>query len=77
MFSMRCLRLISERHVRWQLHTYGLDLEQVHEDQNPDFFTQNGVRLGISRRFVGDIIDWATQYASSVYPEGPPSRPYN
>ena len=56
---------------------YGLDLEQVHEDQNPDFFTQNGVRLGISRRFVGDIIDWATQYASDVHPEGSPSRLYN
>ena len=56
---------------------YGPDLEQVHEDQNPDFFTQNGVRLGISRRFVGDIIDWATQYASDVHPEGSPSRLYN
>ena len=51
---------------------HGLDLEQVYKDQNPDFFIQNGVRLGISRRFVSDIIEWATQYAGNVYVGGSP-----
>ena len=36
----------------------GLDLEQVYEDQNPDFFVRRGVKIGIARRFVGDIRDW-------------------
>lgn len=39
--------------------TNGLDLEQIHEDQNPDFFIGKGVAVGIARRFVGDIIKWA------------------
>jgi hypothetical protein len=47
----------------------GLDLEQVHEDQNPDFFTNKdkeknkdvSVRPGVARRFVRDIAYWVTQ----------------
>lgn len=33
----------------------GLDLEQIHEDQDPTFFTATG----IARRFVRDIGNWA------------------
>ena len=33
----------------------GLDLEQIHEDQNPSFFTERGVKTGVARRFVKDI----------------------
>lgn len=36
----------------------GLDLEQVYEDQDPDFFVRRGVKRGIARRFAGDIRDW-------------------
>lgn len=36
----------------------GLDLMQVHEDQDPEFFIKNGVKRGIARRFVGDINYW-------------------
>ncbi|CAI7620669.1 unnamed protein product [Penicillium pancosmium] len=36
----------------------GLDLEQILEDQNPEFFVQEGIAVGIARRFVGDIIKW-------------------
>jgi hypothetical protein len=36
-----------------------LDLEQVYEDQDPDFFIQSGVKRGIARRFVSDIGRWA------------------
>lgn len=36
----------------------GLDLEQVHQDGNPNFFVEKGVAIGIARRFVGDIMKW-------------------
>jgi hypothetical protein len=35
--------------------TNGLDLEQIHEDHDAGFFIENGVAVGIARRFVGDI----------------------
>jgi hypothetical protein len=44
-----------------------LDLEQIHRDQNPDFFINKdkgkgaGVRPGVARRFVHDITYWVTQ----------------
>jgi hypothetical protein len=34
---------------------HGLDLQQIYEDQDPSFFTSNGVMMGIARRFVSDI----------------------
>lgn len=37
----------------------GLDLEQIHEDQDAGFFVGKGVAVGIARRFVGDIGRWA------------------
>ena len=33
----------------------GLDLAQIDEDRNPDYFTKRGVKWGIARRFVKDI----------------------
>ncbi|PYH95588.1 hypothetical protein BO71DRAFT_322811 [Aspergillus ellipticus CBS 707.79] len=36
----------------------GLDLEQIHRDQDPGFFMENGVKRGIARRFVDDIDEW-------------------
>ncbi|OQE26125.1 hypothetical protein PENFLA_c007G00907 [Penicillium flavigenum] len=33
----------------------GLDLTQIEEDKNPDYFTQRGIKWGIARRFVKDI----------------------
>ncbi|OZJ01562.1 hypothetical protein BZG36_05503 [Bifiguratus adelaidae] len=44
----------------------GLDLEQVYEDQDPDFFVKHGVKRGIARRFVGDIRDWVKRYKYNV-----------
>ncbi|KAH8901578.1 hypothetical protein GQ53DRAFT_800935 [Thozetella sp. PMI_491] len=38
---------------------YCLDLEQVYEDQDSEFFIQNGVKIGVARRFVRDIGKWA------------------
>ncbi|PSN58574.1 hypothetical protein BS50DRAFT_566671 [Corynespora cassiicola Philippines] len=43
----------------------GLDLEQVHEDQDPSFFIQSGVKRGVARRFVDDIEGWAKRYKLS------------
>jgi hypothetical protein len=40
----------------------GLDLEQIHEDQDPGFFTDKGVKTGVARRFVSDIKYWVKQY---------------
>ena len=43
----------------------GYDLEQVDREQDPGFFvgffTQNGVIVGIARRFVSDIRDWVEE----------------
>jgi hypothetical protein len=42
-----------------------LDLEQLHEDQDYDFFIQNGVKRGVARRYVSDIGRWAELYKST------------
>lgn len=39
----------------------GLDLKQIYEDQDPDFFIKQGVKVGVARRFVRDIRDWVNQ----------------
>jgi hypothetical protein len=39
-----------------------LDLEQLHEDQDYDFFIRNGVKRGVARRFVSDIERWTELY---------------
>jgi hypothetical protein len=36
-----------------------LDLVQIDEDKNPEYFTKRRVKLGIARRFVKDIRFWA------------------
>ncbi|KAJ5703721.1 hypothetical protein N7493_010859 [Penicillium malachiteum] len=37
-----------------------LDLKQIHDDQDADFFVKNGVKAGAARRFVSDIARWVT-----------------
>jgi hypothetical protein len=39
-----------------------LDLELVLEDQDPNFFIEQGVKRGTARRFVCDIREWAEGY---------------
>lgn len=36
----------------------GLDLDQVYRDQDPHFFIEKGIKIGIARRFVEDIGKW-------------------
>jgi hypothetical protein len=40
----------------------GLDLVQIHQDQDPDFFINDGVQAGVAKRFVREIPDWVEQY---------------
>lgn len=42
----------------------GLDLQQIHCDQDPDFFIKQGISVGVARRFVSEISQWAKSYAS-------------
>jgi hypothetical protein len=42
----------------------GLDLKQVFEDQDADFFIWSGVKRGVARHFIRDIEVWAEQYKS-------------
>jgi hypothetical protein len=44
----------------------GLDLEQIHEDQDYKFFIDKGVKRGIARRFVDDIENWAKRHKQGV-----------
>ena len=37
----------------------GLDLQQIHGDQDPDFFIKQGISVGVARRFVSEIAQWA------------------
>ncbi|CEJ61521.1 hypothetical protein PMG11_10052 [Penicillium brasilianum] len=36
----------------------GLDLKLIHDDQNPSFFVDKGIMVGIARQFVRDIGTW-------------------
>ena len=36
----------------------GLDLRMIHEDQDPSFFIDKGIMVGIARQFVRDIGEW-------------------
>ncbi|KAI3110501.1 hypothetical protein CBS147330_9931 [Penicillium roqueforti] len=36
----------------------GLDLRLLHEDQDPSFFINKGIVVGIARQFVRDIGQW-------------------
>ncbi|KAK8036618.1 hypothetical protein PG991_001755 [Apiospora marii] len=38
----------------------GLDLEQLHEDQDYQFLLDKGIKRGIARRFVRDVKSWAS-----------------
>lgn len=46
---------------------YGLDLELIHEDQDPSFFADKGIMVGIALRFVKDIGRWA-RHVRNVLP---------
>lgn len=35
-----------------------LDLKQIHDHIDPDFFVKEGVKIGVARRFVSDITLW-------------------
>jgi hypothetical protein len=39
----------------------GLDLQQLYDNQDPDFFTSRSIKLGVARRFIRDIEYWVQQ----------------
>jgi hypothetical protein len=39
-----------------------LDLDLIHEENDPDFFEKQGVKRGTAKRFVRDIPRWAKRY---------------
>jgi hypothetical protein len=52
----------------------GLDLVQIHQDQDPHSFIKDSVQAGVAKRFVREIPDWAEQYkgnGGSNVPLGP------
>jgi hypothetical protein len=44
----------------------GLDLRTIYEDQDPSFFTERGIKIGVAKRFVRDIEQWVTEVKSTV-----------
>lgn len=44
--------------------TNGLDLKQIHNDQGPNFFINQGVIVGVARSFVEEIQRWSDDYES-------------
>lgn len=38
----------------------GLNLNQMYRDQDPHFFIEKGIKIGIARRFVEDIGKWVS-----------------
>lgn len=44
----------------------GLDLDQINELSDPEYFKNRGVKWGIARRFVKDIKYWADNYYCNV-----------
>ena len=46
-----------------------LDLMQVYEDQDPDFFVKRGVKVGAARRFVRDIGHWVNRSGENTRQE--------
>lgn len=46
----------------------GLDLKQIHGDQDTDFFIKQGVKAGVARRFVCEIVEWVSSLKLGVTP---------
>ncbi|KAL2371270.1 hypothetical protein RJZ57_004276, partial [Blastomyces gilchristii] len=44
----------------------GLDLDQIDELGDPEYFKNRGVKWGIARRFVGDMRYWADNHKCNV-----------
>lgn len=44
----------------------GLDLVQIHKDQDPGFFIKNGIKRGIARRFVEANKYWVEHYKCNI-----------
>lgn len=43
-----------------------LNLKQVYQDQDPEFFISKGIKIGIARRFVQDIQRWVENVKKAI-----------
>jgi hypothetical protein len=43
-----------------------LDLQQLHNDQDLDFFISRGIKIGVARRFIRDIKYWVQQQVAAT-----------
>ncbi|KAH5617613.1 hypothetical protein HBI23_252390 [Parastagonospora nodorum] len=50
------------RRIRDMALKEGLDLVQIHQDQDPDYFIKDDIQAGVAKRFVREILDWVEQY---------------
>ncbi|KAJ5806676.1 uncharacterized protein N7503_004278 [Penicillium pulvis] len=44
----------------------GFELEHIYKDQNPEFFIGKGIKPGIARSFVENILDWVENVKKGV-----------
>jgi hypothetical protein len=44
----------------------GLNLKQLYKDQDPKFFIERGIKIGIARRFVENIAEWVKKVKKAV-----------
>lgn len=54
------------RHVCDVMLEHGLDLEQVYKDQDPNFFIEKGIKLGVDRPFVEDTGKWVKKVKKAM-----------
>jgi hypothetical protein len=45
---------------------HGLDLQQLSDDQDHNFFISRGIKLGVARRFIRDIRYWVQQQMGGI-----------
>jgi hypothetical protein len=43
----------------------GLDLVQIHQDQDPDYFIRENIQSGVAKRFIREIPQWVEQHKGS------------
>jgi hypothetical protein len=58
------------RKAREVILAEGLNLEQVHKDQDCDFLIKKDVKRDLTRRFIRDIKDWVEHYRADYDPLG-------
>jgi hypothetical protein len=48
----------------------GFDLQLIYKDQDPSFFIDQGIMVGIARQFVRDVVKWVRSVRNVLPIEG-------